>query len=322
MKLGVITVLYHEFSLEEALDRVAALGLAAVELGTGNYPGNAHCDPDELLSDPGAVARLRRAVSERGLIISALRQHGNPLHPNEDVARESHEVWRKTLRVAELLEVPVINAFPGCPGDHEGARWPNWVTCAWPPDFLQILDWQWNEKVIPYWSEEVEHARRHGVRIGFEPHPGTVVYNPRTLLRLREACGEVVGANVDPSHLFWQGIDPIEAIRVLGEAGAIFHVHAKDLALESANMRRNGVLETLPYERVRDRSWNFRTCGYGHGEHLWRQIVSELRKHGYDYVLSIEHEDPLMSPEEGLAKAVEVLSKVLIREPAGEMYWA
>lgn len=322
MKLGVITVLYQDLPIEEALDRAAELGLGAVELGTGNYPGNAHCDPQVLLSEPVAAKRLKRAIADRGLIISALSQHGNPVHPDPDMAQESHEVWRSTLQVAELLEVPVVNAFAGCPGDHEGARWPNWVTCAWPPEFLEVLDWQWNQKVIPYWLDEVDQARQHGVKIAFEPHPGTVIHNPRGVLRLREACGDVVGANLDPSHLFWQGIDPIEAIAALGEAGAIFHVHAKDLALEGANMRRNGVLETLPYKQVRERSWNFRTCGYGHGESVWRAIVSELRKYGYDYVLSIEHEDPLMSPEEGIAKAVELLSKALIREPAGEMYWA
>ena len=322
MRVGVLTVLYQDLPLEEALDKVAAMGAEAVELGTGNYPGSAHCDPDELLADRTKADALKRAVEERGLIISALSQHGNPLHPNEDVARAAHETWRKTLQVAELLEVPVVNGFPGCPGDGPNATHPNWVTCAWPPDYLEVLEWQWNERVIPYWSEEAGQARRHGVRIGFEMHPGFVVYNPETLLRLREAAGPEIGCNFDPSHLFWQGIDPIEALRELGRHDTIFHVHAKDTALDPANVRVNGVLDTKHYGRVLERAWIFRTVGYGHGEEFWRDFVSTLRVIGYDHVLSIEHEDSLLSVDEGLQKALDLLHRLTPKEAPAEMWWA
>jgi sugar phosphate isomerase/epimerase len=322
MKLGVFTVPYGKLPFEEALDRIAALGVEAVEIGTGNYPGDAHCKPDDLLADHDVATRFRKSVESRGMIISALSQHGNPLHPDAGRARKDHDVWRKTVRLAELLEVPVVNAFSGCPGDGDGSQRPNWVTCPWPEDFLEILDWQWNQKVIPYWTEEAAHATEHGIRIGFEMHPGFVVYNPETLLRLREACGESVGANLDPSHLFWQGIDATEAIRELGTAGAIFHMHAKDTWVDPHNTRRNGVLDTKRYERLLDRSWVFRTVGYGQGEKVWRDIVGALRAVGYDYVLSIEHEDGYMSIDEGLQKGVALLQAIMLKEQPAEMWWA
>jgi sugar phosphate isomerase/epimerase len=320
MKLGVLTVLYQDLPVETTLDKLAALGVEAVEFGTGNYPGNAHCDPDELLADASKARDLKKAVADRGMIISALSCHGNPLHPNEDVARAAHDVWRKTARLAAELEVGVVNGFSGCPGDHVGAKHPNWVTCAWPPDFLEVLDWQWNERVIPYWTEEAAFARSQGVVVGFEMHPGFVVYNPETLLRLRAAAGDELGANFDPSHLFWQGIDPVEAIKELGEA--IFHVHAKDTAIDAANVAVNGVLDTKGYDKLLERSWLFRTVGYGHGAKTWRDIVGVLRAVGYDYVMSIEHEDALASVDEGLSKAVRLLQDVLFAEKPAEMWWA
>jgi sugar phosphate isomerase/epimerase len=323
MKLGVFTVLYQSLPLEQALDKVKAMGAEAVEIGTGNYPSTAHCDAAELLADEAKARGLKETVESRDLFISAFSQHGNPLHPDPDVAREAHETWRNTVQLANLLEVPVVNAFAGCPGDSETSKHPNWVTCAWPPDYLEILEWQWSERIVPYWIEEAEYATEQGVKIGFEMHPGFVVYNPETMLRLREAVGsDVIGCNFDPSHLFWQGIEPVEAIKVLGQAGTIVHVHAKDIYLDRANIRRNGVLDTKPYGQILDRSWTFRTVGYGQGDKVWRDIISALRTVGYDYVLSIEHEDPLASADEGLGKAISLLDSLLFKEQPGEMWWA
>jgi sugar phosphate isomerase/epimerase len=322
VKLGVMTVLYQDLPLEEALDKVAAMGVEAVELGTGNYPGNHHCNPDELLSAPDSARELRRQIEKRGLMISALSGHGNPLHPDEDVASAAHETWRKTVRLAALLEVPVVIGFSGCPGDHPGASRPNWVTCAWPTDFLEVLDWQWSERVIPYWVEEAAFAEQHGVRIALEMHPGFVVYNPETLLRLRGAAGSAIGANFDPSHLFWQGIDAVEAIKGLGRERAIFHVHAKDTYIDPANARVNGVLDTKDYGRIAERSWIFRTVGYGQNDKVWRDIMSALRTVDYDYVMSIEHEDALLSIDEGLRKAVDFLNELLFKEERAAMWWA
>lgn len=321
MKLGLLTVLYADEPLEPVLDRAVELGLDAVELGTGNYPGNDHCDPDALLADRAALGRLRDAVSSRGLEISALSCHGNPLHPRAEVAEAHQAVWRSTLRLAESLEVGVVNTFSGCPGDGPAARYPNWVTCPWPPEYGELLEWQWTERAVPYWSAEAEVAAGHGVRgIGLEMHPGFLVYNPETLLRLRAAAGELIGANFDPSHLVWQGIDPVVAIREL--RGAIVHAHAKDTRIDADNVRRNGVLDTKPYEQALERAWTFRTVGYGSGEPVWRDIASALRLCGYDGVLSIEHEDLLASRDEGLAKAVTLLRSAILTEPPDAMWWS
>ncbi|MEJ2758316.1 MAG: sugar phosphate isomerase/epimerase [Anaerolineales bacterium] len=320
MKLGVLTVLFQDRPLESVLDLLSGMGVEAVELGTGAYPGNAHCDPDVLLKDASARKKLLDSVKQRGMIISALSCHGNPLHPNKDFASNSDEVYRKTVQLASELEVPVVNLFSGCPGDSENAKFPNWVTCAWPPDFTEVLDWQWNEKVIPYWREAGAFAEKAGVKLGFEMHPGFVVYNPETLLRLREAVGPVIGANYDPSHLYWQGIDPVASIRAL--AGAIHHVHAKDSYVDPQNVAVNGVLDTKPYSDMLNRSWSFRTVGFGHDKFSWRAMISTLRMVGYDYVMSIEHEDALASVEEGLSKAVSFLQDVLLSEQPAEMWWA
>jgi sugar phosphate isomerase/epimerase len=323
VKLGVFTVLYSDLPLERMLDKVAEMGLDAIELGTGNYPGDAHCRPAELLADPDKATALRSAVESRGMMISALSQHGNPVHPDAEFAKRDREVWENTIRLAEVLEVPVVNAFSGCPGDHAGARYPNWVTCPWPEDYLAVLKWQWNDVVIPYWNDAAEFARAHGVtKIAFEMHPGFVVYNPETLLKLRRAIGDAIGANLDPSHLFWQGIDVVEAIKVLGREHAIFHVHAKDTYVDEGNIAVNGNIDAKHYGEILDRAWTFRTVGYGQGERTWRDIVSALRAVDYDYVMSIEHEDQLMSMDEGLQKAIDLLTNVLIREEKPRMWWA
>ncbi len=208
-----------------------------------------------------------------------------------------HETFEKTVLLAEKLGVTRVIGFSGCPGDSDAAKYPNWVTCPWPDDFSQIVRWQWEQKVIPYWQKAGKFAQEHGVRICLEMHPGFVVYNTETLLRLREAVGEVIGANFDPSHLFWQGMDPIASVRKLGSA--IFHVHAKDCRIDPFNASVNGVLDTKSYGDEIHRSWIFRTVGYGHGHEFWKDFVSTLRMVGYDDVLSIEHEDSLMSVNEG-----------------------
>jgi sugar phosphate isomerase/epimerase len=322
MKLGVFTVLFANEQLETALDRVVDAGLDCVEIGTGNYPGDAHCRPAELLADTSALAAFRRSIESRGLEISAFSCHGNPLHPRQEVAASSHETFLRTVELAGRLGVERINLFSGCPGDSDSGNYPNWVTCAWPTEYADLLEWQWREKVIPYWQEQAAMAGEAGIRLGFEMHPGFVVYNPRTLLRLREACGKAVGANLDPSHLFWQGIDVETAIAELGRHNAIFHVHAKDTAINPRNAALNGVLDTVPLGNVADRSWVFRTVGYGHGELDWRQILSALRLAGYDDVISIEHEDALLSIDEGFEKGVAFLRSVMpTQPPLTEAWW-
>jgi sugar phosphate isomerase/epimerase len=320
MKIGVFDPVFGAMPLEAMLDRVRELGLEAVEIGAGNYPGNERCDPGLLLADERSFQGFRDAFNSRGLEISALSCHGNPLHPDGAVAAHDDAVFRDTVKLAGRLGLGQVNLFSGCPGDGPAAVRPNWVTCAWPPDYLETLDWQWNEVVIPYWREAGSFASDHGVRLAFEMHPGFVVYNPASLFRLREAVGEVVGANLDPSHLFWQQIDPLIAIRELGPA--IFHVHAKDTAIDPVNVARNGVLDVGSYARPGERSWIFRSVGDGHDLLFWKQFVSSLRLVGYDHVLSIEHEDILASVDDGLHRAIATLREAVLAEPPASMWWA
>lgn len=322
MKLGLYDNAFAGVPLETMLDRAVELGLDVLEIGTGNYPIGGHMDLDLLHSDAVARTKFMSKFADREIGISALAQHGNPLSPDDDFAQSCHRVWRKTVELANALEVPVVNAFAGCPGDMGGSKYPNWVTCTWPPEYAEILDWQWNEKVLPYWSREEEFARANGVRIGIEMHPGFVVYNTETLLRLRRATGPALGANFDPSHLFWQGIDPVETIRELGQVDALFHVHAKDTYLDRANIRRNGVLDTKSMTDIANRSWTFRTVGYGAGDQVWRDMLSMMRSVGYDYVLSIEHEDGLASLDEGLARSALFLRERMFTERPVDMWWA
>lgn len=321
MKLSVLANLYGSKSLDETLSILSGLGVHTAEIGAGGYPGKAHCNPAELLADEKKYAEFTETFKKYGVEICALAAHGNPLHPNKEIAAQYDEDFKNAVLLAEKLGVDTVITFSGCPGDHDGAKLPNWVTCAWPDDYTEILNWQWEEKVIPYWKKTGEFCKAHGVRIAFEMHPGFCVYNPETLLKLRCAVGDVIGANFDPSHLIWQGIEPVAAIRAL--KGAIYHVHAKDTKIDKYNTAVNGVLDTKHYGRELERSWVFRTVGYGNNESYWRDLVSNLRLCGYDKVLSIEHEDSVMSIDEGLRKAVSFLKDIIIEEEKPTtMSWA
>ncbi len=321
MKLGVFTVLFSKMKFTDMLDYVKESGLDAVEIGTGCYPGNAHCNPKELLEDESKRKQFKKEIEDRGLIISALSCHGNPISPDTAFAKESHEVLKDTIRLAQKLEVPVVNGFSGTPGAHEGAKTPTWPVAPWPPEHRKILEWQWENKVIPYWKEMGAFAEKHGVKIGLELHGGFSVHSPATLLRLREAVGEVIGANLDPSHMWWQGIDPVAAIKILGRENAIHHFHAKDTAIDPEHVNMYGLTDMQPFENLATRAWQFRTVGFGHGLKEWADILSALRLVGYDYVVSIEHEDALLSIEEGFQKAVNHLQQVLPREKLTEIWW-
>jgi sugar phosphate isomerase/epimerase len=320
MRIGVFSVLFQDLPFEKMLDRVAEAELSAVEIGTGGYPGSRHCPVEELLASEAKRKGYMKAIASRGLILSALSCHYEPLSPDPALARESDEIFRKTVNLAVALGVPVVNVLSGLPAGAPGDRSPNWVTCPWPPHNLRMLDYQWNEVAIPYWKAAAKLAQEHGVKIAVEMHPGFLVYNVESLLRLREAVGPVLGCNLDPSHLFWNGVDVPSAIRRLGEA--IFHVHGKDCSVDAQNVSVNGCNDGKPYDRIPLRAWTFRTIGYGHDVKTWKDIVSALRLAGYDYVISIEHEDALLSIEEGLSKAVALLKEAAVASKPGKMYWA
>lgn len=322
MKLGVLTVLLGDLSLDETLAYLKGLGVQQVEIGCGGFPGTAHADARKFIANPALIDQFMATINKYGLEVAAFAVHGNPVHPQQSIAADYHEQFEAAVLLAEKVGVRTIVTFSGCPGDCATSQYPNWVVSTWPEDFQKIKDWQWNEVLIPYWKKAVQFANAHNVhKIALEMHPGFCVYNPSTLLRLRAAVGDTIGANFDPSHLFWQRIDPVAAIRAL--RGAIHHFHAKDTAIDPYTCAINGVLDTPSFDQIEARPWVFRTVGYGHGEDVWRDIFSELRKTGYDGIVSIEHEDGLMTTREGLEKAVELLKRVIIFESDPvKMYWA
>lgn len=323
MKLGVLTNVVGEMPLKEALAYFKSLGIQMVELGCGGYPGKDHCNPEVLLHDEDAYKEFMETLEESGMQVSALSAHGNPIHPNKKVAAYFDNDLHNAVLMAEKMGIDRINAFSGCPGDCPTSEYPNWVVCAWPDDFSKILDFQWNEVLIPYWKNFVAFAKEHGVnKIGFEMHQGFCVYNTQTLKKLRDAVGPEIGANLDPSHLFWQGMDPIKVIRELG-GDAIFHVHAKDTKIDPVNAPVNGLLDAQSYADEAHRSWVFRSIGYGHDELFWKDFISNLRLVGYDYAISIEHEDSYMSKNEGLVKAVDVLKRsITFEDKMTDLRWA
>lgn len=321
MKLGVLTVALGDQPLDKALGFLEDQGVQMVEIGCGGCPGTAHCDPEILLNDESELKKFVKTVESHHMEISALSVHCNTIHPNKEIAARADYETRRAVLMAEKLGVGQINTFSGCAGDCENSKYPNWVTCAWPEDYLAVLDYQWNKCLVPYWRSFVPFAREHGVnKIAFEPHPGFMVYNTETVLRIRNEVGPEIGANLDPSHLIWQGMEPVQVIKKLGDA--IFHFHAKDTRIDPVNAAVNGVLDTKHYSDELNRSWIFRTVGYGNGEAYWRDIISALRLVGYDYAVSIEHEDSLMSSPEGLKKAIAFLKPIIINEPVGTMFWA
>lgn len=322
MKLGVFTVLFSDKSLDDMLDTVKAAGLKAVEIGTGGYPGSAHCDVDALLESEEKRNEFLDKVKSRELEISAFSCHGNPISPDKEFAKISDEDLRKTIKLANLLNVPVVNTFSGTPGDHEEARYPNWPVTPWPEEYSDILTWQWEEKLIPYWKEIGQLAEENDVKVGLELHGGFLVHTPYTMLKLREKTSPAIGANLDPSHMWWQGIDPVAAIKILGKENAIVHFHAKDTFIDQENVNMHGLTDMQPYGDVQTRAWTFRSVGCGHSVQEWSDMMSALRTYGYDYVVSIEHEDPLMSVDEGFSRAVKNLQSVLIEEQPTEMWWA
>ena len=304
MKLGVLTVPLQGMPAEEAFAYLHGLGVETVELGTG-----------------GKIEEFKQLLKKNELEISVLSCHGNPVHPDKATAEMYHNVFVDTCKLAQKLGVDTIVTFSGCPGDCPESKRPNWVTCAWPPEYGETLEYQWNDVLIPYWKKAADIAKSYGVKkIAFEMHPGFCVYNPATLLRLRAAVGDILGANFDPSHLIWQGMDPVAALREL--KGAVYHFHAKDTKVDPYNKAKNGVLDTGSYGDLLDRSWVFRTVGYGSDTALWKDMMSTLRMIGYEGSVSIEHEDGLMSVKQGLEKAIRFLQDVMITEQPAQMWWA
>jgi sugar phosphate isomerase/epimerase len=308
--IGVFDPVYGELSLDQMLDKVSALGLEAMEITTS--ANSKHCPVDELLADPAKAKAWKKKFTDRGIQVATFSCHGNAIHP--DAARAAHdaEAYRKTVLLAERLDVKVIVTFSGCPGGTPTDTQPNWITYRWPNEHGEMLDWQWKERVIPYWQQAAKFARDHGIhRIALEMHPNFVVYNPRTLMRLRDAAGQEIGANCDLSHLFWQGCDAVTVIHFLGKQNALFHAHMKDTVLYPDNVAKYGILNfAANANELAEASATFRAVGYGHSASEWKAILQAYMDVGYEGILSIENEDPILTGEVGVERAAYVLKNV------------
>ena len=312
LPIGVFDPVYADLSIDEMLDKVSALGLEAMEIGTGGYPNNKHCPLDELIEDKSKARAWQKRFEDKGIRVATLSCHGNPVHPDAQHAAKDADTFKKTVLLAEMLDIKVIVGFSGCPGGTPTDKQPNWITYRWPPEYNEMLEWQWKEKVIPYWKDAAAYARSHGIqRLAFEMHPNFVVYNPRTLLKLREAVGDQIGANCDLSHLFWQGCDPVEVIHFLGKQGAIFHAHMKDTVIFPDNAAKYGVLNFASQAKdLPEASATFRAVGYGHSATLWKSVIQAYMDIDYQGILSIENEDPILTGEVGVERAAYVLKNV------------
>ncbi|WP_222912936.1 sugar phosphate isomerase/epimerase [Natrinema sp. SYSU A 869] len=321
MDVGVLTTAISDEPIEDAFAYLSAQGVDTVELACGGFVGDDHLPQAKYLDDPDAQAELQGLLEEHELSVSALATHNNPLHPVDDRSQEADRELRGAIRLASQLGVDTVTTFSGLPAGGPNDKVPNWITAPWPDEHREAHEYQWTV-AEEYWTEVAVFADDHDVNVAIEMHPNMLVYEPHGLLRLRELTNDRIGANFDPSHLLWQGITITDAIRLLGDRDAIHHVHAKDTKIDEHNAREKGVLDTVPYTDESERSWLFRSIGYGHGEEFWKDVVSTLRLVDYDGALSIEHEDSLTSAREGLEKGIDVLSRAVFESTPDSAYWA
>jgi sugar phosphate isomerase/epimerase len=321
--LGVYTAVLHDRPLRDALTIIKALGLNGAEINAGGFLPTPHLPVTALLSgelDPAAYLAIFDAV---GIKLTGLNVNGNPLHADPEVGPEDAEDLRNAIRLAEKLGVGRVVTMSGLPAAHAGGQWPAWHVNPWDSGYLDSLDYQWVEVAVPFWREIDALARDHGVKVCIEMHPQNLVFNPPTLLRLVDKCGATnVGAEMDPSHLFWQGIDPIAAIDYLGEL--VFHAAAKDTRINPA-CAVFGVLDDR-FTRTpvsdhptslggrhtvnrwpEDSSWDFVAVGRGHDVEFWSRFLAALNRVDTDMAVNIEHEDVELGQLEGLEVAASSL---------------
>jgi sugar phosphate isomerase/epimerase len=311
MKIGMVTDSLGHLSFDAMLDAAAKLGIEGVEFNAANWTSAPHLHLDVLLKSTPELAKFKAAVKKRGLEIIALNANGNQLHPTEGAKQSA--ALHDTIRLAGALGVDTVVLMSGLPEGAAGDKMPNWVVSSWPPETQTMLKYQWEHRALPYWSKLADFAREHGVtKLAVEMHGNQLVYNVPTLLRLRKEIGSIVGANLDPSHLMWMGADPLAAIDALGPA--ILHTHAKDTFINTPVCATTSRLENGSLMNIQARAWSYITLGYGNDQAFWKAFCYRLRMAGYDGWLSIEHEDVMLSREEGVRKSVELLKAVAPNE--------
>lgn len=313
MKLALCTDVLGDLSFTDMLDKVKEYGIEAVEMTAGGWSPCPHVSTNELLEDEKKLEEFKQELKQRHIEIAALNCSGNPLCPGELGEKHTKTAYQ-TVDLAEKLGVKKIVMMSGLPGGGSEDKFPNWITStvSWHEYMPSVLEYQWNEVAIPWWKEFADYAQKHGIeKIALEAFPSQLVYSASTLLKLREAVGGIIGINLDPSHLFIMGADPIAAIRPL--EGAIYHVHGKDARIESRLADVDGLLESLPVTATKDRTWNYVAVGCGHDQQWWKEFFSNLSMAGYEGYVSLEMEDLTMSVDAGLRTSIDSLEATIIK---------
>lgn len=306
MKLSVKTCTLT-MPYTEMLDFCVTQGVSGVEIGTGNWSAAPHIDLDAMLESKAHRTRWFDELRRRNLELCALNCSGNPLAYEKD-----RTITEKTFQLAELLGVRKIVMMSGLPAGCKGDQTPVWITTSWPPETQDILRYQWEDVAIPQWQKMAALAKNCGIeKIALENHAMQLVHTPEALIRLRFSVGDIIGMNLDPSHLFWMGGDPIAAAKLLGEHHALYHLHGKDSRPESGRIEPNGYLDTKPIEEYASRSWNYVAVGHGHDVNWWRDFFAAARQAGYDDYVSLEMEDMSMPVLDGHLYSLKTLKDAL-----------
>ena len=241
LRLGAYTACLHDRPLEAALEVLRSNGLTSVEVNTGGFIPSPHCHVDLLLSSAQARRDYLEVFASRGMELTGLNCNGNPLNPLPGVGPKHADDLRRTIELAGLLGVPNVVTMSGTPGSDPDAKYPSWVVNPWDGVYLDVLDYQW-DVAAEFWTGIDALARARGVRVAIEMHPHNLVFSPVTLRKLVDLTGATsIGAEMDPSHLMWQGMDVVACIRWLGPL--VFHAAAKD-AMITAGVDIRGVLDT------------------------------------------------------------------------------
>lgn len=319
MELGLVMVCYFDRSWGDALDAVARHGITMVEPCAGGHIPKTHYDPVALAKDPDLLARFRESLESRDLRIAALGVHGNPVHPDALIAAAHHDDFVATCKIAADLGVGVVDVISGTPAGGPNDKTVNWIVNFIWPHFSEAYRWQWEERLIPYWKKAAKIAASYGVRIAVEPHGGSSVYNLQTFFRLRDAVGETIGSNIDPSHIFWLGIDVMNFVAELGDT--IILSHAKDVSVNERLLRLDGLIPAVEFDDWDNRSWSYAAVGQGHDRMFWRNYVTALRRAGYDGPVVIEIEEPYYTPDDAIAQSVAVMRDALPKQRIPDANW-
>lgn len=320
MYLSVLTKQLRNESFQRSIEIIREIGFRYVSLGAGGI-GHSTKDPcyaPKLIEDQARIDTYKAILKDNGVSIAHFALPANPVHPQKRIRKKNDLDLRSAILLAEKFGVDTVTTMSGCPGDHPGGLYPNWVAYNWPSDAMKVLEYQWNEVLIPYWRDLEAFARAHGVRVALEMHPNMACYNTATVLRLREATGPSIGACLDLSHPFYLGMDPIQMVCALKDC--LFAVHGKDTWFNERNLAINGYFDAqTQYEK---KSWHFVNPGYGHSELFWKRFIVALRLNGYDRDICYENEDQQFDAYEAMVDGYKFLSGIIYEKPSSGYFWA